>query len=267
MKEETQAEIRFKRELLARKYSQSSIETYTSCLRVIEFKVSPEFDLAKIKDYIITINNRNYHKQMVATVRNYYEFVLGKKLNFSELPYPRKEEKLPEVFSREEMSRLLDVEKNQKHQVIISVLYNCGLRISELINLKLEDIDSERMVIKVKASKGNKDRNVPIQEKILALLREYYKVYKPEKYLLNGQLGLQYTESSINQLLKYYAKRSGITKKIHAHKLRHSYATHLHEMGTHIDIIKNLLGHSDVKTTEIYTKVSKAYTSGIPSLI
>lgn len=258
-------EEKFKRELLVRKYSQNSIDTYVSCFKILEQKT--DLKIESIKSFLITVNNRSYHKQLVATARNYYDFVLKTKLDLSELPYPRKEEKIPEVFSVEEIKKLIEFPKNLKHQVIICILYNCGLRISELINLQLSDIDRERMILKIKNSKQNKDRNVPIQPKILELIEKYYREYKPEKYLLNGQQGLLYTESSINQLLKYYAKKVGINKKIHAHKMRHCYATHLHESGTDLNIIKNLLGHSNVKTTEIYTKVSKAYTSKVPSLL
>lgn len=258
---------KFKRELLVRKYSQSSMETYISCLKVITSKTNNDLSLDKIKDFIITIQNRSYHKQIVATIRNYYKFVLKKELDLSDLPYPRKEFKIPEVFSVQEIAKIINYPKNLKHQVVICMLYNCGLRISELINLELSHIDRERMVLKIKASKQNKDRNVPIQPKILDLMERYYKDFKPTKYLLNGQQGLLYTESSINQLLKYYAKKVGITKKIHAHKLRHCYATHLHEIGTDLNIIKDLLGHSDVKTTEIYTKTSNVYTKKVPSLL
>lgn len=258
-------EEKFKRELLVRKYSQNSIDTYVSCFKVLNLKT--DLSIEGIKTFLITITNRSYHKQIVATARNYYSFVLKINLNISEIPYPRKEEKIPEVFSVEEIKKLIEFPKNLKHQVIICILYNCGLRISELINLQLSDIDRSRMILKIKASKQNKDRNVPIQQKILELIERYYREYKPEKYLLNGQQGLLYTESSINQLLKYYAKKVGINKKIHAHKMRHCYATHLHESGIDLNIIKNLLGHSNVKTTEIYTKVSQAYTNKVPSLL
>lgn len=258
---------KFRRELLFRKYSQSSMDTYISCLKVIMEKTNNNLSLERVKDFVITIKNRSYHKQIVATIRNYYKFVLKKELDLSDLPYPRKEFKIPEVFSVQEVKKIVDCPKNLKHQVIICLLYNCGLRISELINLELSNIDRERMVLKIKASKQNKDRNVPIQLEILKLMEDYYREFKPTKYLLNGQQGLLYTESSINQLLKYYAKRVGITKRIHAHKLRHCYATHLHEIGTDLNIIKDLLGHSDVKTTEIYTKTSNAYTKKIPSLL
>lgn len=256
---------KFKRELLVRKYAWSSIETYCSCLGVL-YNITPSFDIERIKDYVITIKERNYHKQMVATIRNYYDFVLGIKLDLSVLPYPRREEKIPEVFSVDEIRKLIEYPKNLKHQVIICYLYNCGLRINELIHLELTDINRSRMVIKIRNAKGNKEREVPIHDSLLKLTEKYYIQYKPKKYLINGVQGDLYTESSINQLLKYWALKVGIKKRIHAHRLRHSYATHLHESGVDLNIIKELLGHSNVKTTEIYTKVSSAYKK-IPSLI
>jgi site-specific recombinase XerD len=267
MEDEIKEIINFKRELLARKYSISSIETYCSCLKVLYFKCDTELKIEKIKDYIIAnIKERSYHKQIVATVRNYYDFVLNIKLQLRELPYPRKQEKIPEVFSIEEMRKLIQYPKNLKHQVIICLFYNCGFRMSELLYLKPEHINRSRLEIMIKGSKGNKDRNVPITEKLLNLLERYYKEFKPTKYLFNGQHGPLYTESSINQFLKYWAKKCGINKKIHAHKLRHTFATHLHESGVDLNIINELLGHSDVKTTEIYTKTSQAYRKA-PSLL
>lgn len=265
MVEEPQEILKFKRELLARRYAQSTIETYVCCLGVLLGKTS--LDLDKIKDYIITLKERSYHKQMVATYRNYSEFVLGKKIEFKDLPYPRKEQKVPEVFSVQEIRKLIEYPKNLKHQLIICLFYNCGLRMGELLYLKPENINRARMILEIKSAKGNKDRNVPISEKLLNLMEEYYYKYKPVQYVFNGSNSLLYTEGSINQMLKYWAKKVGINKKIHAHKLRHCYATHLHEAGVDINIIKELLGHSDVKTTEIYLKTSQAYTKNVPSLL
>jgi site-specific recombinase XerD len=116
------------------------------------------------------------------------------------------------------------------------------------------------MIITVRQSKGNKDRVVPISEDLLRLTERYYRQYNPVKYLLNGRFSEQYTESSINQMLKYWAAKCGVRKHIHAHKIRHSFATHLHENGIDLTIIRDLLGHSDVKTTDIYTKTSTAKT-------
>jgi len=266
-RQETTAEIAFKRELLARKYAQSSIDTYMACLRVIQLKVSAEFDVQKIKDYIIkNVNERSYHKQFVATTRRYFEYVLKIKLDLSDLPYPRREEKIPTVLSRDEIKRLINIPKNEKHQLIICLFYNCGLRMGELLCLKPEHIDRERMEVNVKLSKGNKSRNIPVEQNVINLLDRYLLEYKPNEYLFNGQFGNTYTESSINQFLKYWAKKAGITKRISAHTLRHSYATHLHESGIELAVIQDLLGHSNIKTTDIYTKTSQA-RKRVPSLL
>lgn len=258
--------INFKRELRLRRYSLKTIETYTSCLTVLVEKVSPELDIEKIKDYLLTIKSQNYHKQMVASVRNYYEFVLKINLDLSDLPYPRKEEHLPDVLSASEVKRLIEFPKNLKHQVIICYLYNCGLRVGELINLKLSDIDRERMVLHIRQAKGKKDREVPLHHELLNLTERYYRQFKPKEFLLNGQFSLQYSERSVNLLLKYWAKQAGIKRRIHAHKLRHCYGTHLHEMGIDLNIIQRLMGHKNIKTTNIYTKTSMAHKSA-PSLL
>lgn len=266
-RQESPAELAFKRELLARKYAQASIDAYVSILRIIEFKVSREFDIQKIKDYIIeNVKERSYHKQFVATTRRYFEYVLKIKLDLSDLPYPRKEEKIPTVLSRDEIKRLIQQPKNLKHQLIICLFYNCGLRMGELLYIKPENIDRERKEVNIKMAKGNKSRNIPIEQNILNLLDRYLAEFKPKEYLFNGQFSNVYTESSINQLLKYWAKKAGITKKISAHTLRHSYATHLHEQGTELAVIQELLGHSNIKTTDIYTKTSQA-RKRVPSLL
>lgn len=265
--EEPEEIKKFRRELRARKYSISSEATYISCLKFLYFKVDKELKIEKIKDHIITIKKRSYHKQMVATTRNYYDFVLGIELDLKKLPYPRKEYKIPEVFSKGEMKKMIEYPKNLKHQLVMCLLYNCGLRIGELLHLKPEQINRERGVIKVENAKGNKERYIPFNGKLMKLYDEYFAEWKPEKYVFNGQKKLLYTESSVNQSLKYWAKKSGVYKHIHAHKLRHTYATHLHESGVDINIIKELLGHEDVKTTEVYLKTSQAYTSNLPSLL
>ncbi|HHT9135853.1 MAG TPA: tyrosine-type recombinase/integrase [Candidatus Wunengus sp. YC60] len=256
---------KLKRELLVRKYSQNSIDTYASCLQVLINKT--DMTTEGVKSFLITINKRSYHRQLVAAYRNYSSFVLKINLDFSDLPYPRKEEKLPEVLSVDEVKKIIDYPKNLKHQAIICLLYNCGLRISELLNLKMSEIDRSRKVINIRGAKQNKDRQVPLSDKLIDILTSYYREFKPDTYLFNGQQGLIYTESSVNQLLKYWAKRAGVTKNIHAHKLRHSFATHLHELGIDLSLIQRLLGHSDIKTTNVYTKVSNAHINKIPSLI
>lgn len=256
---------KFKRELMVRKYSYNTIETYCSCLKVIFCKCGENPTIDLVKDYLLSIKNRNYHKQIVATFRNYCLFVLGIKLNLQDIPYPRKEQKLPEIFSQKEMSLIIKEPKNLKHQAIICLLYGGGLRVGELINLKITDIDSSRMVINIRAAKNNKDRQVMLDQSLLELLRTYVKEYKPINYLFNGQKKDQYSERSVNELLKYWTLKTGIKKNIHAHKLRHSFATHLLDAGTDMSIIQKLLGHSDIRTTELYAKVSTNLISQVKS--
>lgn len=255
----------FKQELIYRRYSQNSIQTYCSCLDIIIQKFGENPNLDELKKYFASLKSRSYHKQMVSTARHYFFFIYKIRLDLSDLPYPRKEQKLPEVFSIEEISDLINYPKNKKHQIIICLLYSGGLRISELINLRITDIDSQRMIINIRASKGNKDRQIMLDKKLLEMMREYFKEYRPKEYLINGQFKNQYTESSINQLLKYWAKKAGIKKHIHAHCLRHSFATHLLESGIDMSLIQKLLGHSNIKTTEIYAKISTKLISKINS--
>jgi site-specific recombinase XerD len=255
---------KFKRELMVRKYSYNTIETYCSCLKVIFDKCGENPTIDSVKDYLLTIENRNYHKQIVATFRNYCFFVLGIKLNLQDIPYPRKQQKLPEIFSQDEMSLIINQPKNLKHQAIF-LLYGGGLRVGELINLKITDIDSSRMVINIRAAKGNKDRQVMLDQSLLELLRDYVREYKPVNYMFNGQKKDQYSERSVNELLKYWALKVGIKKNIHAHLLRHSFATHLLEAGTDMSIIQKLLGHSNIKTTELYAKISTNLISKVKS--
>jgi integrase/recombinase XerD len=255
----------FKRELMVRKYAQKSIDTYSGCLQMAFNKIGEYPNLTQIKDFLITIKNFSYHKQMLNAIRKYFEFVLKLPIDLKDIPYPRREYKLPDVLSIEEVQKIISIPKNEKHQAIICLLYGCGLRVSELINLKISDIDSARMVITIRASKGNKDRQIMLDEKLLQVLRKHYEIERNPVYLFGGQFTNQYTSTSVNQLLKYWAKKSSVNKRIYAHIFRHSFATHLLEAGTDMAIIQKLLGHNDIKTTEIYAKVSTKIISRVNS--
>ena len=148
---------------------------------------------------------------------------------------------------------------------MLSLIYSAGLRRSELLNLKNLDIDSKRMLISVRNAKGMKDRMVPLSPTILEMLREYYMQYKPKDYLFEGQYGDRYSERSLELVLKKAVNHAGIKKNVHLHMLRHSYATHLMEAGTHLRHIQELLGHKSPKTTQIYTHVSREEISKIIS--
>lgn len=257
----------FKRELMIRKYALNSVDTYCSCIGVMFSKIGENPTIDQVKDFMLLFANRNYHKQMVASVRHYFEWVLDLKISLKDIPYPRKEYKLPEIISQDEARALINFPKNLKHQTIIEMLYSTGMRVGEIIALKLSDVDSKsaEKIIKIRQAKGNKDRIVMLDEKLLETLKKYYKDYKPKTYLFEGQFRNQYSERSINQLLKYWSKKAGIKKNVKPHTLRHSFATHLLESGTDLRYIQELLGHASSKTTEIYTHVSSKKISSIKS--
>ena len=158
---------------------------------------------------------------------------------------------------------MIDVTKNLKHSCIISLLYSTGIRRNELINLKLQDIDSKRMLIKIHDAKGGKERITLLSEKMLTQLRTYFKNYRPKIYLFEGQKGGQYTAASVLKIVNTAGRKAGIKTKVSPHIIRHSFATHLLESGTSIRFIQQLLGHNSIKTTEIYTNVSTSYFNEI----
>jgi site-specific recombinase XerD len=194
--------------------------------------------------------------QIVNSIKFYYEVVLGMPNRFYGMERPRKKETLPEVLSKEEIKSILSNTTNLKHRCILSIIYSGGLRVSELLGLKLKDIDSQRMLIRVEDSKGRKDRYTLLSNNILTELRTYYKTHKPNIYLFEGQNGGPYSASSILKILKKSCKKSNIRKNVKTHTLRHSFATHLLEDGVNLRHIQLLLGHSSSKTTEIYTHVA-----------
>ena len=165
---------------------------------------------------------------------------------------------LPKVLSFEEVQLILNATPNQKHRAVLSTLYAGGLRIGELINLHITDIMRDHKRILIRGGKGRKDRLTLLSDKLLHLLREYFKEYRPKRWLFEGDApGTQYSDTSIRMVLKDAAKKAGIKKKVTPHMLRHSFATHMMERGTDIRLIQSLLGHTSLKTTEIYTHISR----------
>ena len=193
---------------------------------------------------------------MINSIKFYYERVFGGKRKIYLIERPRKENILPEVLSEEEVTAILKSISNLKHKALIMTIYSGGLRISELINLKVKDIDSNRMQIRIQQSKGKKDRYTLLSKKTLITLRQYFAEYKPKVWLFEGKEGEQYADSSIYQIFKKSLIKANITKKVSIHSLRHSFATHLLENGTDLRYIQSLLGHSSSKTTEIYTHIT-----------
>ena len=198
----------------------------------------------------------SYQNQSINAIKFYYERVLGGTRKIYLIERPRKENYLPEVLSEEEIASILKAISNLKHKAIIMVIYSGGLRISELINLKVKDIDSDRMQIRISQAKGKKDRYTLLSNKTLLILRKYFTEYKPKEWLFEGVSGGQYADSSIYSIFKKAIASANIKKKVSIHSLRHSFATHLLENGTDLRYIQNLLGHSSSKTTEIYTHIT-----------
>jgi site-specific recombinase XerD len=184
---------------------------------------------------------------------------------FYAIDRPNKKERLPEVISQETILKIIKSIQNIKHKCIISLLYSGGLRRQEVLNLKITDIDSERMMVRINGGKGNKDRYTILSQALLIDLRLYYKMYLPKTYLFEGATGGKYSPTSVAKILKKATKRVGITQNITPHMLRHSFATHLLESGTDLRHIQTLLGHTSSKTTEIYTKVTFSSIQNIKS--
>ena len=248
-----------------KRYSTNTITTYSSVLNMF-FKyykniVPVNITQEQIRQYMLyLVEEKNvtavYQRQFFNAVKFYYEKVLGKELKVTTIQRPRKTKKLPVVLSEKEVKILLQQVQNLKHKAILYTIYSAGLRRSEVLNLKLADIDSERNCIVIKNAKGNKDRNTLLSKKLLLLLRVYYQQYKPKNYLFEGATGGKYSITSIRKIFGRALVKSGIKKKAHLHTLRHSFATHLLERGTDIRYIQALLGHSSSKTTEIYTHIT-----------
>jgi len=198
----------------------------------------------------------SYLNQMINSIKFYYEIVLGMPNRFYSIERPTKKQQLPKVISLEEVQSIINNTNNIKHKCIVSLLYSAGLRRSELLNLKITDIDSKRMVITVRNGKGNKDRLTILSKAVLEDLRLYYKEYKPTNYLFEGQKGNQYSPNSVIKIIKTASKKAGIIKNVTPHMLRHSFATHLLENGTDLRYIQVLLGHNSTRTTEVYTQVA-----------
>lgn len=252
--------------MLSRRYSSSTISTYTDALGIFlnyyKNKVITEItndDLIRFNNHYILANNysASYQNQVVNAIKLYFRIIQNKAIDVELIHRPKKQKLLPNVLSKEEVKKLLNVQQNIKHRTMLSLIYSCGLRRSELLNLKINDVDSKRKLLVIRQAKGRKDRIAPLSEKTITLLREYYKLYKPEKWLFEGQQQYeQYNERSLQSVLKQAVEKAGIKKPVTLHWLRHSYATHLLESGTDLRYIQEILGHKSSKTTEIYTHVS-----------
>jgi len=258
--------LAFKSYMPYRRYSPNTIKTYTEALEIFfRFFQNRALESLTIED-IIDFNNdyilkknlsASYQNQVINAIKLFYRNRFNRAMEVDFIQRPRREKRLPNVLSKKEIKAILEAPTNLKHRAMISLIYACGLRRSELLNLTLKDILSDRNLLFIRQSKGKKDRVVPISMKLIAMLRDYYKAFKPKTWLFEGQLaGEKYSERSIQLVLNQSVSKAKINKQVSLHWLRHSYATHLLESGTDLRYIQELLGHSSSKTTEIYTHVS-----------
>ncbi len=254
----------YKNQLEIKRYAKSTIRTYISQIQIfLDFfqKDANKILIKEIETYIkkcIKTDKIAFstQKSILGTIRLFYQLVLHKNIDIDYLYPDRQEYKLPNVLSQNEVKTILNSILNIKHKAILSLIYSAGLRISELLSLQISDIDSDRMRIRISGSKNNRDREVMLSEKILLLLRDYFKQYKPKKYLFEGQKGGSYSARSVQEILKKALKKAKIKKHATIHTLRHSFATHLIENGTDIRIVQELLGHKNIKTTQMYTHIT-----------
>jgi integrase/recombinase XerD len=217
-----------------------------------------------VKSYLLSLNlSNNSIRLKVMAIRFFFLEVLGEKLDYTKIPAPKKVKSLPKVLSKEEIKILINSTENLKHKLIIKLLYSSGLRLQEIIDLKRKEIDFDRKIIFVNSGKGRKDRITLLSDELKIDLLKYFSCYNfYTDYLFEGRKG-KYSKKSVQKVLENASKN--IHKKVTSHTLRHSFATHLLEAGTDIRYIQKLLGHSDLKTTEIYTHVSTKNLSNIKS--
>ena len=243
---------------------------YISCVRNFlnnfsKYREPKEVPTQEIKEYLLTFKTINTRKHNLCAIKSFYKLSVNMPTKIDKIPYPKSDKKLPQVLSVEEVQKVFSVCENTKHKVILALLYSCGLRVSELINLKWSNIDRSRMIINVLNGKGGKDRQVMLTESLIPLLEKYYREYKTKEYILSGQFSNQYSSRSVLQVMKQLGVKAGINKRVWTHQMRHNSFTHLVEKGVDINLISKLAGHQNVKTTLIYTHISHNIVSKIPS--
>jgi integrase/recombinase XerD len=256
---------RFIEEIQLKGYSSSTLKTYRNefgvFLNFLKEIPAANCTVEDVRNYILycinelQLSEATVHSRINA-IKFYYEQVLKQERFLLEIPRPKKPLKLPKVIAPADIKKLFEATPNLKHNTMLKLCYGLGLRVSEIVNLKITDIDSASMQVFIERAKGKKDRYANLPESILGQLRTYFVEYKPKLYLFEGQYGGQYSSRSAQQVFRNALQKAKINKTVGIHSLRHSFATHLLEQGTDIRFIQELLGHNDIKTTLIYTEVS-----------
>lgn len=264
--------------LKIKRYSPNTITTYVGLLKSFQDFMGAHIPLKqaessyirkkfsqKILSHDLAFSTQ---KQLASAIKLYLQSMYTRSIDLVPVAPRRPQRVLPDILSTLEVKELLDKTKNLKHRTALTVIYGLGLRSGELLSLEINNIDGDRNLIKIVAAKGKKDRFLPLTDDLKNSLREYYKQYRPVKFLIEGnKAGEPYSAESLRALFKAATRRAGIRKKVTVHSLRHSYATHLMEAGVSIRVIQELLGHNDIKTTLIYTHVSQPSLGKIPNVL
>lgn len=264
----------FQNILKLKAYSTNTMRTYSiefaQLLTIIKHHKAEELTPEKLQSYFLYCINtlqlsENYLHSRINAIKFYYEQVLHREKMFIDIPRPKKPLLLPKALNTDEIKKIIEKTENIKHRLIIKLCYGMGLRVSEIVNLKIEDIDSKNMTVFISRGKGKKDRIVNLPKSLLDELREYYRIYKPKFYLFEGMDNAQYSVRSTQNVFKNAMKKAGISKRVGIHSLRHSYATHLLQYGTDISLIQKLMGHNSIKTTLVYTSVTDKHIAKVES--
>lgn len=254
-------------------YSTNSIDAYIDALAALakHFRRSPdELSIDQIREYMqncleVRKLSRSWANQLVSALKILFCEVLHREWSDLSIPRPRRVKKLPVVLSREEVQRMFSCTINLKHRCLLILIYSSGLRLSELRNLRVTDIDSSRMQIRIRQAKGFKDRYAVLSSQALLILREYYRSMKPHDVLFRGEDEKPISERQIQWIFKSALRKAGIQKKAAVHSLRHSFATHMMEQGVSLPIIQQLLGHKSLRTTSIYLHVQQYSLDSVKS--
>jgi len=266
LNETQQEEIKlYEQYLRGQRYAKSSIESYKmfvqSFLGYYKDKKSAYITLRDIHryNYEVIIKNHysiSYQRQFISAIKLFFDYVTHCTFDTAELERPRKESKLPSVLSKAEIRQILVCTTNLKHKAILRTIYSAGMRVGELLNLYIGDVDADRMQIHIKNAKGKKDRYVKLAKANFMVVQRYLHQYTPNLYLFEGPDGGKYSSSSVRQILRRSCKKAGISKHVTPHTLRHSYATHMLELGIDLRYVQAFLGHKKPETTMIYTHIS-----------
>ena len=264
--------LRFDEEMRLRGYTPRTRRAYLGHMRRLLSDVGEADHLTEaLRDHVLRRIDadkvsRSYHNQLISALRLFSRTVLGQSVEDLPLARPRRERRLPVVLSRDELHRFLGAVGNPKHLALLAVAYSAGLRVGEVVRLRLEDLDRDRGVVRIRAGKGKKDRLTLLSQTALILVDTYLDGVDPGVWLFPGaRVGRHLSTRSVQKITAAARTRAGIIKPVTPHVLRHSFATHLHEAGTDVRLIQELLGHASVKTTEIYTHVSRRQLRSIRS--